>query len=125
MRLIELAAVAIHQIAVQLYELDTSLHKNDGIASWEPPKDHPIFWFYNPDGAPPTLFQHREYRFYDQYPDGVADGVGYWAESRIFGGVVLFDRREPDSVDDADVRDATLPARGRERRTKDNSHFTN
>jgi hypothetical protein len=30
MRLIELAAVAIHQIAVQLYQLDTSLHKDYG-----------------------------------------------------------------------------------------------
>ncbi|KAH9991313.1 hypothetical protein F4779DRAFT_249005 [Xylariaceae sp. FL0662B] len=101
MRLIELAAVAIHQIAVQLYKLGTSLHKDDGITSWEPPKDHPI-WFYNPDGAPPTLFQHRQYRYYDQYPDGIADGVAYWAESRIFGGVVLFDRREPGSADDVD-----------------------
>ncbi|TAQ89229.1 hypothetical protein B7494_g2432 [Chlorociboria aeruginascens] len=109
MRLIELAAVATHQIAVQLYELCTSLYKDDCIAGWEPPRDHPIFWIYNPDGAPPTLFQHRQYRYYDQYPDGIADGVGYWAESRIFGGVVLFDRREPGSVDGVDVRDAPLP----------------
>jgi hypothetical protein len=29
---------------------------------------------------------------YDQYPDGLADVAGYWAEDRIFGGVVLFDR---------------------------------
>ncbi|KAI5865862.1 hypothetical protein GGS23DRAFT_357446 [Durotheca rogersii] len=101
-RLIELAAVSIHQIAVQLYKLGTSFHKDDGIATWEPQKDHFLFWHYNPDGAPPTLFQHRQYRYYDQYPDGVADGVGYWAESRIFGGVVLFDRREPGSADDVD-----------------------
>ena len=110
MRLIELVAVAIHQVAVQLYELGTSLHKDDSIVSWKPPRDHPIFWIYNPDGAPPTLFQHRQYRYYDQYPDGIADGVGYWAESRIFGGVVLFDRREPGSAEDVDVRDATSPS---------------
>ncbi|KAK3942779.1 hypothetical protein QBC46DRAFT_406084 [Diplogelasinospora grovesii] len=106
MRLIELAAVSIHQIAVQLYKSDTitnNLHKDDGIARWEPPKEKDVlFWIYNPDGAPPTLFQHRQYREYDQYPDGVADGVGYWAESRIFGGVVLFNRREPGSADDVD-----------------------
>ena len=29
-----------------------------------------------------------------QYPDGLADVVGYWAEDRIFGGVVLFDRSQ-------------------------------
>ncbi|KAK3934669.1 hypothetical protein QBC46DRAFT_358846 [Diplogelasinospora grovesii] len=107
-RLIELAAVSIHQVAVQLYKLDASLHKDDGIASWEPPKEHPLFWILNPDGAPPTLFQHRQYRDYDQYPDGVADGVGYWAESRIFGGVVLFDRREPGSADDVDPQGVYL-----------------
>ncbi|KAK4129827.1 hypothetical protein N657DRAFT_630627 [Parathielavia appendiculata] len=28
----------------------------------------------------------------DQYPNGVADMVRYWAGARIFGGVVLFDR---------------------------------
>ncbi|KAH8198067.1 hypothetical protein TruAng_007739 [Truncatella angustata] len=29
---------------------------------------------------------------YEQYPNGVADMVGYWAEDRILGGVLLFDR---------------------------------
>lgn len=104
MSLIELTASSIHQVAVQLFKLDSSYHKDDGIANWEPARDHFLFWFLNPDGPPPTLFQHREYRYYDQYPDGIADGVGYWAESRIFGGVVLFDRREPGSADDVDVR---------------------
>ncbi|KAI1020993.1 hypothetical protein LB503_009995 [Fusarium chuoi] len=28
----------------------------------------------------------------DQYPNGAADTAGYWAEARIFGGVVVFDR---------------------------------
>jgi hypothetical protein len=85
--------VAIHQIAVQLFKLDTSHHKNDGIASWEPLKDD-TFWALFPQGAPPTLFRHEWYSDYDKYPDGVADVVGYWAEARIMGGVVLFDRRD-------------------------------
>jgi hypothetical protein len=29
-----------------------------------------------------------------QYPDGLADVAGYWAEDQIFGGVVLFDRSQ-------------------------------
>jgi hypothetical protein len=29
-----------------------------------------------------------------QYPEGIADMVGYWAKDRILGGVVLFDRGE-------------------------------
>ncbi|RFN46003.1 hypothetical protein FIE12Z_9754 [Fusarium flagelliforme] len=29
-----------------------------------------------------------------QYPNGAADTVGYWAEAKIFGGVLVFDRGE-------------------------------
>ncbi|KAF7552557.1 hypothetical protein G7046_g7384 [Stylonectria norvegica] len=92
-RLIEITAVAIHQIAVRLFQMDTSLHKDDGVTSWTAPKDDDFWWRFNPDGPPPTLFSHNFYRDHDQYPDGVGDTIGYWAESRILGGVVLFDRR--------------------------------
>ncbi|KAK1764961.1 hypothetical protein QBC33DRAFT_579903 [Phialemonium atrogriseum] len=99
-RLIEMIAVAIHEIAVQLFKLGTSLHTNDPIASWVPAKDD-MFWRFFPQGAWPTLFRHRWYVDDDQYPDGVADVVGYWAEARILGGVVLFDRRDPATCPDA------------------------
>jgi len=39
-----------------------------------------------------TLFTHWDYTAQDWYPEGLADVVGYWAEDRILGGVVLFDR---------------------------------
>jgi hypothetical protein len=42
----------------------------------------------------PTPFYHRSYLAHAQYPNGVADVVGYWAEAKIFGGVVIFDRGE-------------------------------
>lgn len=42
----------------------------------------------------PTAFSHGPYIAVDQYPNGAADSVGYWAEARIFGGVVVFDRGE-------------------------------
>jgi hypothetical protein len=57
-----------------------------------------------PNGPPPTLFMHNWYCYYDNYPEGVADGVGYWAEARILGGVVLFDGRQPDSAPNVEVR---------------------
>lgn len=41
-----------------------------------------------------TWFYHSDYLNYDQYPLGVPDVVGYWAEKQVFGGVVLFDRGE-------------------------------
>ncbi|KAM0541869.1 hypothetical protein ACHAPJ_013059 [Fusarium lateritium] len=43
---------------------------------------------------PPTAFVHRSYIYHEQYPSGIADVVGYWAEGMIFGGVVVFDRGE-------------------------------
>ncbi|KAL2372743.1 hypothetical protein BDBG_03058 [Blastomyces gilchristii SLH14081] len=97
LRLIEIPAVLCHGIAVHLYQAyDGGFHKP------EPPD--PIVW---PDellwpNMPPTpplkalpaeLF-HHSYDFWQQYPNGIADIVGYWAEYRLFGGVVLFDRGE-------------------------------
>ncbi|KAK7993256.1 hypothetical protein PG989_006637 [Apiospora arundinis] len=101
-RLVELVAVALHQIAVVIYRLDEGLHKNDGVHDWKPPESDKVFWNNHPDGPLPTLFQHAWYLAYDQYPNGVADMAGYWAESRILGGVVLFDRRDPAKYPEAD-----------------------
>jgi hypothetical protein len=42
----------------------------------------------------PTDFMHEAYYDLQQYPNIVADMVGYWAEYHLFGGVVLFDREE-------------------------------
>lgn len=95
--LIELVAVAVHQIAALLLELGAGLHQHDGIADWVPPKSDLVFWIRNPQEPYPTLFSHRWYRDYNQYPRGAGDMAGYWAEARIFGGVVLFDRRGPDT----------------------------
>lgn len=52
---------------------------------------------------------HKNYRDFEQYPNGVADIVGYWAEAQIFGGVVLFDRRKPsDREPHEDVRQVSI-----------------
>jgi len=42
----------------------------------------------------PTELFHPAYQDREQYPEGVADVVGYWAEYCLFGGVFLFDRGE-------------------------------
>lgn len=94
-RLIEMVAVATHQIAAYLYKLDLNLGRHQDWATWEVPRSDKVFYQYYPDGKLPSMFFHKQYLDYDQYPDGVADIVGYWAEARIFGGVVLFDRRKP------------------------------
>lgn len=98
-----MVAVSVHQISVILFKLDTSLHKDDGVTEWQPPKTDTVYWTYCPEGPLPTLFTHPWYLDYDQYPNGVADMVGYWAEARILGGVVLFDRRTQDVAAGADL----------------------
>ncbi|KAM0328054.1 hypothetical protein ACHAQA_005456 [Verticillium albo-atrum] len=104
-RLLEMIAVAIHQIAVMLFKLDTSRHKHDNITEWAPPQTGTgydmVFWAEFPDGPLPTLFYHPWYMDHEQYPNGAADLAGYWVEARILGGVMLFDRRpngNPDHV---------------------------
>ncbi|KAH7131324.1 hypothetical protein EDB81DRAFT_906450 [Dactylonectria macrodidyma] len=99
MRLIELVAIATHQVGVLLYKQTPILDDSNHLVSWRPEGEDLDFY---PDGWPATFFRHSWYHDFDQYPHGVADMVGYWAESRIFGGVVLFDRRQQDFCTEAD-----------------------
>ncbi|CAK7207067.1 hypothetical protein SEUCBS139899_009875 [Sporothrix eucalyptigena] len=47
--------------------------------------------------VPPQTYSYNHfYGWWEQYPDGVADVVAYWAETRIFGGVLNFDHGESD-----------------------------
>jgi hypothetical protein len=95
-----------------LYKLGTRIHDNhtndpdytvDGATSWddEPPEESSGYPLYP---TPPwkTLFTHPYYGAEDQYPEGRADVVGYWAEDQIFGGVVLFDRSQTWQVRDGE-----------------------
>lgn len=98
----ELVAVALHEIAVLLFQLDFQLHKGgkadiDYVTNWRiPPSELEGLVDVPPR---PTLFSHHAYLDADIYPNGVADIVGYWAEDRILGGVAIFDRRAETSSD--------------------------
>ncbi|KAH9893008.1 hypothetical protein F4778DRAFT_304514 [Xylariomycetidae sp. FL2044] len=100
LRLIELAAVACHQVAVHLYQLDAGVHTHAEHEEWlaeafsRLPEDEPYAYRLLP---PATTFFHSSYLAQHQYPNGVADIVGYWAEAKIFGGVVVFDRGESET----------------------------
>lgn len=76
--LVDLMAIMIHDLAVNIYE---ELHPLPAHAA----------------SAKPTLpdFSHPKYLNYRAYPRGLADLVGYWAEMRIFGGVVIFEHGNP------------------------------
>ncbi|KAL1880081.1 hypothetical protein Daus18300_001444 [Diaporthe australafricana] len=103
-RLIEILARSVHQVAVILYNNNPDLSSSTpssikDVHLWEPPKDASdpdgrweLWWQFNPHGPPATLFRHSWYTNAENYPEGAADMTGYWAESRILGGVVLFNR---------------------------------
>ncbi|KAI5776262.1 hypothetical protein EDC01DRAFT_636897 [Geopyxis carbonaria] len=46
---------------------------------------------FHPDVTPPQEFTNEVYTAWERYPAGHAALVGYWAETRVFGGVVAFD----------------------------------
>lgn len=88
---IELVAVAIHRISVLVYK-QGSFHKETGLSVEE------NRLCFAPTGPGrryhPTPFCLYAYADPEQYPEGVADVTGYWAENSIFGGVVVFSRGE-------------------------------
>ncbi|KAH6876355.1 hypothetical protein B0T10DRAFT_610361 [Thelonectria olida] len=96
LRLIETAASALHQIGVLLFRLDklhdastTDGYDIEAVTHWERPPDEwarVVPW--------PTMFIQTHFAAHEQYPNGIGDMVGYWAEDRIIGGVVLFDHSE-------------------------------
>lgn len=95
-RLVELMAEACHQIAIYLYQLNEGAYKHQLHKDWldkvrSEPEQVRRKRYYE---APPVAFFHCAYRNSDLYRQGDADVVGFWAEGRIFGGVLWFDRGE-------------------------------
>ncbi|KAG6353374.1 hypothetical protein INS49_007454 [Diaporthe citri] len=88
-RLIEIIAISVHQVAVLLYQNNSDLSTPGSalqlVHTRTPPKDDydgSLWWRFNRDGPPATLFRHTWYRECAQYPHGAADVAGYWAENR-------------------------------------------
>lgn len=100
LRLLELVARSIHCIATSIDKLADKAHVGDireAIEFVEPGRDvHIEDQILHLDSilALPHLFFSFPYMHEKDYPFGISDMAGYWAESRIFGGVVLFDRGE-------------------------------
>lgn len=112
----ELVAIIFHELAARLYKVAEGGLRKDALPDVyvidlpTPPPSSPKPWDHyevpsqdEPDEPPPkqirserfkreTELFHPRYSAYDQYPKGVGDVVGYWAELQLFGGVVLFDR---------------------------------
>ncbi|KAJ9642459.1 hypothetical protein H2199_004840 [Coniosporium tulheliwenetii] len=83
MRLLEVLAVTCHDIAALLHaNTEPGLRQEGQDAETRKAALE----------SRPTDFMHEDYDAWEQYPQGIADVVGYWAEYHLFGGVVLFDR---------------------------------
>lgn len=99
MRLIETTALVIHSLAALLFE-----HTNERPYKCPMPERKIVIVNGLPEvtdeiiGDPiPTYLYHDDYLDHDLYPMGVADVVAYWAETHLFGGVVVFDHGESDT----------------------------
>lgn len=66
----------------------------DQVMEWETPSEG---WERIP--ADSTLFMHPHFAAHKNYPKGIADIAGYWAEDRILGGVAIFDRSRTWAMD--------------------------
>ena len=64
-------------------------HPERDIIPREPPEGHLLAF---PGTAHFYVDFHDHYMRLEDYPFGLLDVVGYWAETQLFGGVVLFDR---------------------------------
>ncbi|KAK8068465.1 hypothetical protein PG996_007577 [Apiospora saccharicola] len=73
-----------------------SVNSIRSVTLWEP-TPNPYYRFE----VQPTMFAHPFFVAYGLYPYGIADMVGYWAEDRILGGVLLLDRSKEETGDDA------------------------
>lgn len=80
LRLLEVVALAIHSLGNLVY---MSSHSDANLY----PEEYD--WSQYPH-CPPNLY-HKMYLNFSSYPAGISDVVGYWAETQIFGGVVLFE----------------------------------
>ncbi|CAF9930845.1 MAG: hypothetical protein ALECFALPRED_004741 [Alectoria fallacina] len=86
-RLLEITAASVHALAGMTY---ASFHPDTDIKPQEPRGGH-LAAFYGTDQFY-VDFYHDDYRLLEKYPSGLLNVVGYWAETQLFGGVVLFDR---------------------------------
>lgn len=92
LRLIEIAAIALHTIASDLF---SHTNKPSYKRPQSPRLEFPPGEFIMRPGEKrdiPTYLYPQNYIDHDRYPMGVADMVGYWAEYPVLGDVVLFDR---------------------------------
>ena len=97
MRLLEITAASVNALAGEVY-----LASHPGInlkprKRPQPTTDEEIDDWLQEMRKKYVDFYHTDYQEYEDYPFGLLNVVGYWAEDKLFGGVLLFDRGETGS----------------------------
>ena len=82
----------MHALAGMIY---ASSHRDMDVKPPEPREGH----YYQFEGTDQFYvnFYHTRYRHFEDYPFGLLNVVGYWAETELLGGVVLFERGQSNS----------------------------
>lgn len=83
LRFLEIVAACINTLAGIVYK---AYHPKMDLKPRRQPEDFYFSTHYYVD------FYHASYKDFERYPFGLLNVVGYWAESEIFGGVLLFNR---------------------------------
>ena len=92
LRLLEITAASLHALAGKMF---ASFHPNTELKPQKPPEGH-YRAFRGTDRFYVDFF-HAFYTQFEQYPFGLLNVVGYWAETQLLGGVLLFDRGDSGS----------------------------
>lgn len=92
LRLLAITPASLHALAGKIY---ASSHPNIEMHPQKPPEGH-YRAFRGTDRFYVDFFHVCCFRFED-HPLGLLDVVGYWTESQLLGGVILFDRGDSGS----------------------------
>ena len=94
LRLLEVTAVSINALAGIIY---LAYHPETELKPPKPSIDQDFNYSFHHSKRRHVDFYHTAYEAYERYPFGLLNVVGYWAEDKLFGGVLLFDRGESGS----------------------------
>ena len=87
LRLLEITAASLHALAGKIFAY---FHPSTELKPQKSPEGH-YRAFRGTDRFYVDFF-HVCYALFEKYPFGLLNVVGYWAETQLLGGVLLFDR---------------------------------
>ena len=95
LRLLEMTGASLHTLGGMMYlacHPETEPKPQEKELKDLSPEELDLLFYQRNQGY--VDFYHREYQEFKRYPFGLLNVVGYWVETEILGGVLLFDRGE-------------------------------